>query len=95
MSGRIGTGYRSRQWGTGRHPALEALYLFGGRPTVINADRIRSARDLLPNPDASVASIARLLGVSPGTLYNPVPDSRELRAAGRVRGIGSPSSRVS
>ncbi|MEV1013254.1 recombinase family protein [Micromonospora sp. NPDC049801] len=57
----------------------------GGRPTVINAELIRSARDLLPNPDASVASIARLLGVSPGTLYNHIPDLRELRAAGRAR----------
>lgn len=32
-----------------------------------------------------VTAIAKLLGVSPGTLYNHVPDLRELRAAGRVR----------
>jgi AcrR family transcriptional regulator len=28
---------------------------------------------MLPNPDASVTAIARLLGVSPGTLYNHIP----------------------
>ncbi|MFG1650626.1 recombinase family protein [Micromonospora sp. NPDC049275] len=65
--------------------AARARGRVGGRPTVINAELIRSARDLLPNPDASVASIARLLGVSPGTLYNHIPDLRELRAAGRAR----------
>ncbi len=57
----------------------------GGRPAVMNADLIRAARDMLPNPEASVASIAKLLGVSPGTLYNHIPDLRELRAAGRAR----------
>jgi AcrR family transcriptional regulator len=40
---------------------------------------------MLPNPEASVTSIAKLLGVSPGTLYNHIPDLRELRAAGRAR----------
>jgi DNA invertase Pin-like site-specific DNA recombinase len=65
--------------------AARARGRVGGRPTVINAELLRSARDLLPNPDASVASIARLLGVSPGTLYNHIPDLRELRAAGQAR----------
>jgi DNA invertase Pin-like site-specific DNA recombinase len=55
----------------------------GGRPTVVDAQLLRAARDLLPNPEHSVASIAKLLGVSPGTLYNHIPDLRELRAAGR------------
>jgi AcrR family transcriptional regulator len=40
---------------------------------------------MLPNPEASITSIARLLGVSPGTLYNHIPDLRELRAQGRGR----------
>ncbi|MER5627289.1 hypothetical protein ABT061_40330 [Streptosporangium sp. NPDC002544] len=31
----------------------------------------------------SVTSIAELLGVSPGTLYNHIPNLRELRAARR------------
>jgi len=57
----------------------------GGRPTVIMPEIIRAARDMLPNPDASVTAIARLLGVSPGTLYNHIPDLQELRAAGRAR----------
>jgi DNA invertase Pin-like site-specific DNA recombinase len=57
----------------------------GGRPTVATPEIIRAARDMLPNPEASVTSIAKLLGVSPGTLYNHIPDLRELRAAGRAR----------
>ncbi|CAO5185634.1 Enterobacteriaceae phage serine recombinase [Frankia sp. AiPs1] len=57
----------------------------GGRPTVATPEIIRAARDMLPNPDASVTSIAKLLGVSPGTLYNHIPDLRELRATGRAR----------
>ncbi len=57
----------------------------GGRPTVATPEIIRAARDLLPNPAASVTSIAKLLGVSPGTLYNHIPDLRDLRAAGRTR----------
>lgn len=32
------------------------------------ADIIRAARDLLPNPEARITAIAKLLGVSPGTL---------------------------
>lgn len=40
---------------------------------------------MLPNPDASVTAIAKLLGVSPDTLYNHIPDLRDLRAAGRAR----------
>ena len=65
--------------------AARARGRVGGRPTVINAELIRAARDMLPNPAASVTAIARLLGVSPGTLYNHIPDLRELRAAGRAR----------
>jgi len=65
--------------------AARARGRVGGRPTVINPEIIRAARDMLPNPDASVASIAKLLKVSPGTLFNHIPDLRELRAAGRAR----------
>ena len=57
----------------------------GGRPTVVTPEIIRAARDMLPNADASVTAIAKLLGVSPGTLYNHITDLRELRAAGRAR----------
>ncbi len=65
--------------------AARARGRIGGRPTVMNTDLIRAARDMLPNPEASVTAIANLLGVSPGTLYNHIPDLRELRAAGRAR----------
>ncbi|MFC5185464.1 recombinase family protein [Actinomadura harenae] len=54
----------------------------GGRPTVVDAEPLKAARDLLPAPERSVTSIARLLGVSVGTLYNHIPDLQELRAAG-------------
>jgi DNA invertase Pin-like site-specific DNA recombinase len=53
----------------------------GGRPTVVTEEIVRAARDMLPNPDNSITAIAKLLGVSPGTLYNHIPDLRELRAS--------------
>jgi hypothetical protein len=34
---------------------------------------------MLPNPASSVTSIAKILGVSVGTLYNHIPDLKELR----------------
>ncbi|MGW4235398.1 hypothetical protein ACWEJP_00800 [Streptomyces sp. NPDC004749] len=34
---------------------------------------------LLPDPGRCITSIAGLLGVSPGTLCNHIPDRRELR----------------
>ena len=45
----------------------------GGRPVVATPEIIAAAGDLLPNPAHSITSIARLLGVSPGTLYNHIP----------------------
>ncbi|WP_405691266.1 recombinase family protein [Streptomyces sp. NBC_00057] len=63
--------------------AARARGKVGGRPTVVNPDIIRAARDMLPNPEHSITSIAKLLGVSPGTLYNHIPDLQELRA-GRI-----------
>ncbi|HLL64646.1 MAG TPA: resolvase [Micromonosporaceae bacterium] len=65
--------------------AARARGRFGGQPSVITPEIIRAARDLLPNPDTSITAIVKLLGVSPGTLYNHIPDLRELRAAGRAR----------
>ncbi|MEV6863346.1 recombinase family protein [Streptosporangium subroseum] len=59
--------------------AARARGRIGGRPTVITPEILRAARDLLPNPEHSVTSIAKLLGVSAGTLYNHIPDLRELR----------------
>ncbi|MGI5122099.1 helix-turn-helix domain-containing protein [Marinactinospora thermotolerans] len=40
----------------------------------MDSGQIRHARDLLTRPDNSVASIARLLGVSRSTLYKHVPE---------------------
>jgi DNA invertase Pin-like site-specific DNA recombinase len=66
--------------------AARARGRVGGRPTVITPELLRAARDMLPNPEASITAIAKLLGVSPGTLYNHIPDLRELRTS-RTREI--------
>lgn len=47
-----------------------------GRPPALNAEQIRTARQLLTNPENSVASIARLLGVSRSTVYAHLPELR-------------------
>ncbi|SFY41802.1 helix-turn-helix domain-containing protein (plasmid) [Streptomyces atratus] len=36
---------------------------------------------MLPNPDNSIETIAGLLGVSVGTLYNHIPELKELRTS--------------
>ncbi len=51
------------------------------RPTVVTDELLRAARDMLPNPENSIETIAALLGVSVGTLYNHVPDLKELRGS--------------
>ncbi|MDX3101692.1 recombinase family protein [Nonomuraea angiospora] len=61
----------------------------GGRPSVITPELLRAARDMLPNPENSITSIAKLLGVSAGTLYNHIPDLRQLRENGRTRELTS------
>jgi DNA invertase Pin-like site-specific DNA recombinase len=71
--------------------AARARGRIGGRPTVVTPELLRAARDMLPNPENSITSIAKLLGVSPGTLYNHVPDLRELRAS-RTRQITAEAS---
>jgi len=45
-----------------------------GRPPAMNEEQVRHARALLAQPDATVASIARLLGVSRSTIYKHVPE---------------------
>ncbi len=78
----------------GTHEGLAAARAqgrVGGRPTVVDAELLKPARDLLPDPDRSIISIAKLLGVSVGSLDNHIPDLRELRAADtttRSRGTG-------
>ncbi|WP_327153232.1 recombinase family protein [Streptomyces tubercidicus] len=68
----------------GTHEGLAAARArgkVGGRPSVVNDDLIRAARDMLPNPENSVTTIAKILGVSVGTLYNHITDLKELRTS--------------
>ncbi|MFF1278250.1 recombinase family protein [Streptomyces marokkonensis] len=52
---------------------------------------LAAARDLLAGPSRSITSIAMLLGVSPGALYNHIPDLRELRAGAVPRQLEAPT----
>ncbi|MDJ0346785.1 recombinase family protein [Streptomyces sp. H10-C2] len=61
--------------------AARARGRVGGRPTVVNNNLLRAARDMLPNPENSVETIAKILGVSVGTLYNHIPDLKEIRGS--------------
>jgi DNA invertase Pin-like site-specific DNA recombinase len=61
--------------------AARARGRVGGRPSVVTPEIIRAARDMLPNPDNSITAIAKQLWVSPGTLYNHIPDLKELRSS--------------
>ncbi|MFH9871624.1 recombinase family protein [Streptomyces lydicus] len=66
----------------GTHEGLEAARARGeriGRPPAMTAEQIRHARALLAQPENTVTSIAKLLGVSRTTLYKYVPEL----AAGR------------
>ncbi len=45
-----------------------------GRPPALSAEQVRQARALLREPENSVSSIARLLGVSRSTLYTHIPE---------------------
>ncbi|MFR9794092.1 recombinase family protein [Streptomyces sp. MB22_4] len=69
--------------------AARARGRVGGRPTVATPEIIRAARDMLPNPENSITSIAKLLGVSPGTLYNHIPDLQELRSSDHAHQLTS------
>ncbi|MFF0109597.1 recombinase family protein [Streptomyces hirsutus] len=67
----------------GTHEGLAAARARGeriGRPSAMSAEQIRHARALLAQPENTVTSIAKLLGVSRTTLYKYVP---ELSAVGR------------
>ncbi|RSN16220.1 DNA invertase [Nonomuraea sp. WAC 01424] len=45
-----------------------------GRPPAMTAEQVGHARALLTQPDATIASIARLLGVSRSTIYKYLPE---------------------
>jgi DNA invertase Pin-like site-specific DNA recombinase len=61
----------------GTHEGLAAAKARGvrlGRPPAMTPEQVRHARALLTQPDATVSSIARLLGVSRSTIYKYVPE---------------------
>ncbi|MFE7566191.1 recombinase family protein [Streptomyces sp. NPDC057539] len=67
----------------GTHEGLAAARARGerlGRPPAMSEEQIRHARSMLADPEASITSIAKLLGVSRTTIYKYVP---ELRAGHR------------
>jgi DNA invertase Pin-like site-specific DNA recombinase len=67
----------------GTHEGIAAARARGqrlGRPPAMTEEQILHARSMLSNPEASISSIAKLLGVSRTTLYKYVP---ELRAGHR------------
>ncbi|KUM95743.1 hypothetical protein AQI95_43050 [Streptomyces yokosukanensis] len=51
----------------------------GGRPTVVNPDIVRAARDMLPDPDHSITLIAKLPRGEP-----PHPRSAEASRTNQV-----------
>ncbi|MFC9625841.1 hypothetical protein ACFTXM_39750 [Streptomyces sp. NPDC056930] len=61
--------------------ATRARCRVGGRHTVVTPEPLCAARDMLPNPDNIVETIAKLLGVSVGTLYDHIPDLEKFRAS--------------
>jgi DNA invertase Pin-like site-specific DNA recombinase len=62
----------------GTHDGLAAAKACGvkkpGRPPAMTPEQVRSARTLLAQPEHSVTSIAKLLGVSRSTIYKYVPE---------------------
>lgn len=61
----------------GTHEGLAAARARGtrlGRPPALTPETIRHARALLAEPENTVSSIARLLGVSRATIYKHIPE---------------------
>lgn len=74
----------------GTHEGLAAARARGqrlGRPPAMTEEQIRHARAMLTDPDASITSIAKLLGVSRMTIYKYVPEL----AAGRASLVATES----
>ncbi|MEW2463159.1 recombinase family protein [Microbacterium sp. NPDC047426] len=72
----------------GTHEGIAAARARGqrlGRPPAMTEEQIVHARSMLANPEASISSIAKLLGVSRTTIYKYVPEL----AAGRASLVGS------
>ncbi|MGW2082300.1 recombinase family protein [Streptomyces sp. NPDC001939] len=78
----------------GTHEGLAAARARGerfGRPPAMTEEQIRHARSMLADPEASVTSIAKLIGVSRTTIYKYVP---ELRAGHRPGVARQPRSEL-
>ncbi|TCN29253.1 DNA invertase Pin-like site-specific DNA recombinase [Kribbella orskensis] len=91
----------------GTHEGLAAARARGtrlGQPPAMTPDQMRSARTLLAEPDHSVTSIAKLLGVSRSTIYKYLPElggspaalpatesAPVIQAAHTARGLPMPS----
>jgi DNA invertase Pin-like site-specific DNA recombinase len=61
----------------GTHEGIAAARARGvrlGRPSAMTPEKIRHVRALLAEPDNTVSSIARLLGVSRSTIYKHIPE---------------------
>ncbi|MFE2486083.1 recombinase family protein [Streptomyces mirabilis] len=74
----------------GTHEGLAAARARGerlGRPPAMTEEQIRHARAMLTDPDATISSIAKLLGVSRMTIYKYVPEL----AAGRASLVATES----
>jgi DNA invertase Pin-like site-specific DNA recombinase len=68
----------------GTHEGLAAARARGerlGRPPAMTEGQIRHARAMLADPEASITSIAKLLGVSRMTIYKYVPELTAGRAS--------------
>jgi DNA invertase Pin-like site-specific DNA recombinase len=63
-----------------------------GRPPALTPEQVRHARDLLSRPGNSIASIARLLGVSRSTVYKHVPELAGGRPAVAVVDAARPAA---
>lgn len=73
----------------GTHEGLAAARARGqrlGRPPAMTEEQILHARSMLANPEASISSIANLLGISRTTLYKYVPELK----AGHRPAVGAP-----
>ncbi|MEV4263541.1 recombinase family protein [Kribbella sp. NPDC049584] len=79
----------------GTREGLDAAKVRGirlGRPPAMNEEQIEHAKVLLGNPDNTVSSIARLLGVSRATIYKYVPELRSPAVPGAQPPLELPAS---
>ncbi|MGW1492548.1 recombinase family protein [Streptomyces sp. NPDC002402] len=77
----------------GTHEGLAAARARGqrlGRPPAMTEEQILHARSMLANPEASISSIANLLGISRTTLYKYVPELK----AGHRPAVGAKAAPV-